>query len=324
MAKQPGPGPTESELTAAAATPAATPAAMPAAVPAATPATEPGAAPFPSANAAQVDYWNAAAGTTWARFQEQLDRQIDPLGLEAMRRLAPADRERILDIGCGCGQTSMQLADRVGAAGRVVGIDVSSPMLEVARRRCVAYAANRLEFRQADAQVADLGAGIFDAAYSRFGVMFFGDPLAAFLNIRRCLKPGGRVAFVCWRPLQDNAWMQIPLQAALPYLPPLAPPDPSAPGPFAFADAERVRAILVDAGYQGVSALPFDALIGAGDLDQSLELTLRIGPLGAALREHPDRKVALSGAVRQALSMHVTARGVLMPAAVWIVLARNE
>lgn len=279
------------------------------------------AAEFPSANRAQVDYWNAAAGKTWARFQQQLDRQIEPLGLEAMRRLAPASGERILDVGCGCGQTSMQLADRVGASGRVVGVDVSSPMLEVALHRAHGYSPGRLEFRQADAEVADLGGESFDAVYSRFGVMFFGDPHAAFLNIRRSLKRGGRLGFVCWRPLQENEWMLVPLQAALAFLPPLPPPDPTAPGPFAFADANRVRAMLLGAGFRDVSIDAFDAAVGAGDLDETLELTLRVGPLGAALREHPERKAALSGAVRQALAMHMSARGVQMNAAAWIVRA---
>jgi SAM-dependent methyltransferase len=288
------------------------------------PNSNPSAALFPTSNPAQVDYWNSSAGKTWARFQQQLDRQIETLGLEAMRLLAPSNGERVLDVGCGCGQTSMQLAERVGAAGTVVGIDVSAPMLEVAQRRSIGYAASRLEFRQADAQVADLGSGIFDAVYSRFGVMFFADPVAAFANIRRSMKRGGRLGFVCWRALQDNEWMQVPLQAALPFLPPSAPPDPVAPGPFAFADADRVRAILDEAGFGGVSIKAYDDSIGAGDLDETLELCLRVGPLGAALREHPDRKDSLSGAVRQALSMHSSARGVRMRAAVWIVLARQE
>ncbi len=240
-----------------------------------------------------------------------------------MRLLAPIDGERILDVGCGCGQSSIELADRVGTAGAVLGVDVSAPMLEVAHRRSAPYSAGRLEFRLADAQIADLGAFAFDAVFSRFGVMFFADPVAAFANLRGCLKRGGRIGFVCWRPLQDNAWMQIPLQAALPLLPPMTPPDPTAPGPFAFADPNRVRAILEAAGYRSVSVLAFDAAIGGSDLEQTLQLTLRVGPLGAALREHPERRAEIGGAVRNALALHLSARGVQMPAAVWIVLARN-
>ena len=202
-----------------------------------------------SANAAQIDYWNTVASETWARFQEQLDRQVEPLGLAAMDALAPSDGEHVIDIGCGCGQTSLALASRVAPTGTVVGVDISKPMLEVARRRPRPIASSALTFRQLDAQTDDLGRVVFDAAFSRFGVMFFSDPVAAFANIKASLKPSGRLAFVCWRSLAENPWMQAPLQAALPFIPPVTPPDPTAPGPFAFADADRVRTILIKAEF---------------------------------------------------------------------------
>jgi SAM-dependent methyltransferase len=154
--------------------------------------------------------------------------------------------------------------------------------------------------------------------------MFFSDPVAAFANIRASLKPGGRLAFVCWRALNENPWMQAPLQAALPLLPPLAPPDPAAPGPFAFADPSRVRSILADSGYGSVTINPFDADIGGEDLDQTLKLALRIGPLGRALREHPEFVGNVTDAVRDVLSEYLTSNGVRMPAAVWIALARTS
>ena len=279
----------------------------------------------PSANAQQIDYWNTVAGPTWATFQEQLDRQIEPLGLAAMDQLAPAPGERSLDIGCGCGQTSAALAARVGAEGAVVGVDISAPMLEVARGRPLAAGAAAAQFRQADAQVEDLtaGAGGFDAAYSRFGVMFFEDPAAAFANIRRALRPGGRVVFVCWRPFALNPWMNIPAAAAAPHLPAMAPPDPAAPGPFAFADDARVRGILGTAGFGAIEIKPLDTRIGGWGVEQTMELAFRVGPLGAALREAPERSGQVSEAVRAAITPYETPDGVLMPAAVWIVEARN-
>ena len=149
-------------------------------------------------NAAQIEYWNAGAGETWAQFQEALDRQVEPLGLAAMDRLSPGEGEHVLDIGCGCGQTSLALAARVRPTGSVVGVDISKPMLDVASRR-PRSADLQVTFRNLDAQTGDLGHELFDAAYSRFGVMFFGDPVAAFANIRGSLKPHGRLAFVCWR-----------------------------------------------------------------------------------------------------------------------------
>lgn len=173
----------------------------------------------PAPNAAQADYWNATAGQTWTQDHEALDRQIAPLALEALRALAPAAGERVLDVGCGCGQTTLDIAARVGSNGSVTGIDISAPMLEIARQRLLPVAAGRVEFRQADAQGAHLGRSSFDAAYSRFGVMFFSDPVAAFINIRNALKPDGRLGFVCWRPLEANRWMFEPLQAARPFLP---------------------------------------------------------------------------------------------------------
>ena len=281
--------------------------------------------PETSSNAAQIEYWNGAAGEAWAQFQESLDRQIEPLGLAAMDVLALEEGEHVIDIGCGCGQTSLALAARVRPTGLVLGVDISEPMLDVALRRPRSAPDLQVAFRKLDAQTGALGHGRFDAAFSRFGVMFFSDPVAAFTNVRASLKPGGgRLAFVCWRPLDENPWMQAPLQAALPFLPPVAPPDPVAPGPFAFADPSRVRSILADAGFGSVTINPFDAGIGGGDLEQTLKLALGVGPIGRALREHAELTDNVAVAVRSLLSKHVTPSGVLMPAAVWIVLARNQ
>jgi SAM-dependent methyltransferase len=276
-----------------------------------------------SPNVAQVDYWNAAAGTTWARFHDLLDRQIAPLGAEALRVLAAAAGEQVLDVGCGCGQTTLDLAARVGPTGGVVGVDVSAPMLDIARARPVPRGAGAVEFRAADVQVAALGHGRFDAAFSRFGVMFFDDPVAAFSNIRAALRSGGRLAFVCWQPLAVNPWMNEPLAAARPFLPPLAPPEPDAPGPFAFADPERVRSILGSAGFVDLELRAYEASIGGGDIDQMVELTLRIGPLGAALRDNPSFVEVLAAPVRAVLARHVTGGRVLLAASVWIATARN-
>jgi SAM-dependent methyltransferase len=272
-------------------------------------------------NDGQIEYWNAAAGDTWARFQNLLDRQIGPLGHAALRALAPVQGEHLIDIGCGCGETSVDLAVRVGTTGRVVGVDISKPMLGVARLRPLPPGVARPEFREVDAQAGDLGRGTFDGAYSRFGVMFFSDPVAAFANIRASMKEHGRLAFVCWRALAENDWLREPLEAASPFLPPSPPSDPGAPGPFAFADDGRVRGILADAGFSSVSVDPFNTRIGAGDVEQTLKLALRVGPLGSALREHPHLLVDVTDAVRDVLTRYATADGVSMPAAVWIVRA---
>ena len=270
-------------------------------------------------NADQITYWNEAAGPTWAAEQARLDRQLEPLGLAAMDALTLTLGDRVLDIGCGCGQTSALLGEHVGPAGQVLGIDVSEPMLAVARARTTS---GTVGYLAADAETHAFEPGRFDAAFSRFGVMFFGDPAAAFANIRRALKPGGKLAFVCWRTFDENLWMGAPMAAAAPLLPPQPRPDPLAPGPFAFADPDRVRAILTAAGFRSVALEPQDKPIGCGDLDDSVGLALCVGPLGTALRENPERRGAVEAAVRAALTPHQTPNGVRLPSATWIVTAR--
>jgi SAM-dependent methyltransferase len=274
------------------------------------------------ANEAQVAYWNDAAGRTWASLQDRIDRQIRPLGLAAMDRLGPAPGDAVLDIGCGCGDTSLELAARVGPGGRVTGLDVSAPMLEVARGRAEAAGAQNLAFRQADVQVADLPGGQ-DAVFSRFGVMFFADPGAAFANLRTALRPGGRLGFVCWRPLAENLWMRLPAEAAAGLVPPAPPPEPGAPGPFAFADPDRVRKILEGAGFTGIDITPHDEAIGGQDLDGTVEMSFRVGPLGAILREQPELAPRLRERVREAVSPWLRGEAVYMPSATWLVSARS-
>ena len=276
-------------------------------------------------NADQIAYWNAGAGETWANLQDRLDHQLGPLGRAAQDALAPRPGERVLDIGCGSGQTTLDLLRAVAPGGRVLGVDISRPMLEVARRRAEGLAG--VSFQEADAASAPFEAGSFDAAFSRFGVMFFADPLGAFRNIARALKPGGRLAFVCWRTPQENLLMTLPLAAAATALPPSDPPPPpapGAPGPFAFADPGRVWDLLGQAGFSDIGIQAHDEKIGSGDLDATVEVALKVGPLGAMLREHPDRRDAVIDAVREALRPHETEAGVLLDSATWIVTARTS
>lgn len=275
------------------------------------------------ANAAQIAYWNAGAGETWAQLQERMDNQLAPLGRRVMAELDLVAGQKVLDIGCGAGQTTLQLAEAVGHAGQVLGVDISHPMLEVARRRARTEGASNTSFLEADAQAHGFEPGAFDVVFSRFGVMFFSDPTAAFANIHSAMKPGGRLAFVCWRTPAESPVMTLPMAAAAPFLPPQPPPaDPTAPGPFAFADPERVRRILSDAGFSEVAATPHDEKIGGGNLDQTLEVSLRVGPLGGLLRENPDKRDSVIAAVREALAVHEGPDGVKLNSATWIVTAR--
>lgn len=275
-----------------------------------------------AANAAQVAYWNDAAGRTWADLQDRIDRQIRPLGLAAMDRLDPRPGERVLDVGCGCGDSSLELARRVGPEGEVLGLDISAPMLEVARERARAAGARNLVFQEADVQTATLP-GDRDAVFSRFGVMFFADPTAAFANLRSALRPGGRLGFVCWRPLAENLWMRLPAETAADLVPAAPPPEPGAPGPFAFADPDRVRRILSEAGFTGIELSPHDEAIGGLDLEGTVQMSFRVGPLGAILRERPDLAPVLGERVREAVSPWLRGDAVYMPSATWLVSARN-
>jgi SAM-dependent methyltransferase len=277
------------------------------------------------ANADQVAYWNAAAGETWVAMQDRLDRQLAPLGRAAMDALDIAADERLIDVGCGCGATSLELATEVGDDGSVLGVDISAPMLAVARRRASELGLSNVRFLEADAQTRAFAPGGADGVFSRFGVMFFSDPTAAFTNLHKALRPGGRLAFVCWRALPLNEWMMLPMRAALPHMAASPPPpmlDPHAPGPFAFADPDRVRGILGEAGFSAVSIDAHEALIGGNDLEETIALSLRVGPLGMMLRENPDSRDAVITSLRAALEPHAGPGRVFLPAAVWIVTAR--
>lgn len=271
-------------------------------------------------NAQQIEYWNTGAGPTWASLQAPLDRQLGPLGRRAMAVLDPQPGWRILDIGCGTGETTLDLAGAVSPGGEVVGVDVSRPLLDIARRRSMGRSG--AVFLEADAQTQRFGDGAFDAVFSRFGVMFFADPAAAFANLRRSLKPGGRLAFVCWRPLADNPLLTLPMEAAAQHVAPPPPSEPGAPGPFAFADPQRPRSLLAAAGFADIKVEPYDLPVGGGSLDDALELALRVGPLGSLLRENPDKREPVISAIRARLAEHDGPDGVKLPSATWIVSAR--
>lgn len=273
------------------------------------------------ANVQQAAYWNEQAGPTWAAMQSPMDRQLEPLGRRVMAALALRPGERVLDVGCGAGATTLALADAVAPEGSVLGVDISTPLLDVARARSAGHAG--VAFLEADAQTHPLETAGFDVVFSRFGVMFFSDPPRAFANLRRALGPGGRLGFVCWRAPAENPAFTLPMASVQHLFPPPQPPQPGAPGPFAFADPERVRGILDSAGFADVAVTPHDEKIGAGDLDAALEVALKIGVLGGALREHPEKREAVIDAVRAALAAHDGPDGVKLDSATWIVTARN-
>jgi SAM-dependent methyltransferase len=276
-------------------------------------------------NAEQEQYWTETAGPKWVRYEALLDRQLGPLGVAVMDRTGIAAGERVVDVGCGCGDTSVTLGRRVGPQGAVLGVDISPPMLERARQRAADQP--HVRFANADAQTHPFERGAFDVLFSRFGVMFFADPPAAFANLRTALRPGGRLAFACWQSLPQNQWIAVPLMAAAQHITLPAPPAPGAPGPFAFADADHVRGILASAGFSEIACEPDERTLvvgGGGSLDDAVDFLLDgIGPASAALREAgPAARPKVAAAVREALAPHATGEGVRMASAAWIVTAR--
>jgi SAM-dependent methyltransferase len=276
-------------------------------------------------NAEQITYWNEQAGPQWVALQALLDGQLGVFGERVMARAELRPGLRVLDIGCGCGETSLELARRVAPGGTVVGVDVSAPMLEQAVKRARA-AGVAARFELADAQAHAFAPASFDLLFSRFGVMFFADPVAAFTNLARALRPGGRLAFVCWQSLRENPWAGLPVEVALRYLPPPPPPAPGAPGPFAFADPDYLRGILQRAGFTAIELEPLRltlALGGGVGLDETVEFVLVIGPVSSLIRDANDPAATprIAAGLREALAPYVTAEGVRMESACWIATA---
>jgi SAM-dependent methyltransferase len=277
-------------------------------------------------NAEQIAYWNDEAGTRWTTIQRRTDELFGVLTAAAIDSADPRPGESVLDVGCGCGATVLELARRVGPAGRVVGVDVSRPMLALASERVQAEGLRTVTLHLADAATYPFRAAEFDLAFSRFGVMFFGDPVTAFANIRRSLRAGGRLACLTWRPLADNPWFAVPLAAALRHVPPPAPADPEAPGPMSFADPARVQRILSGAGFAAIELQRRDVMMklsGPNEVDRATEFATQVGPASRALiGAAPAAQAAATTAIRDALADYDGPSGVILPGSVWFVTAR--
>lgn len=272
--------------------------------------------------------WDGASGDNWVEHQVRLDRMLRAFGDAAIAAAEIQQGDSILDIGCGAGTTSFALARHAGPDGRILGVDIS-PQL-IAKARADAAAADAVRFELADAATAAFDRESFDLLFSRFGVMFFDDPVAAFDHMRQALKPGGRLAFACWRRAQDNDWVRLPISAIRDFVP-LPPADPEAPGPFAFGDPIRIDRILTEAGFTDVAITAFDAEIpyGRGDtraeaIEDALRLGFAVGPLSRALAGQPDDiRARAAEAVRAAFATRPGETSILIDGASWIVTARR-
>jgi SAM-dependent methyltransferase len=275
-------------------------------------------------NADQIAYWNGPGGQRWADRQAAQDILLAPVADLLIDRARPKSGERIIDVGCGSGATSIAFAHKVGPSGHVFGVDVSGPML--ARARASAPKELPVDFVLADATIYPFDPASFDLLASRFGVMFFADPAKSFANLRSGLRPSGRLAFACWREPRENPWMMTPLQAIYQHVPKLPPQGPDDPGPFSFASEARVHRILSEAGFKDIAMEPcnlaLDIAIGGG-IEAAVRSALEIGPASRALEGHPpETRAAAMKSVREVLEPFAKGETVALPGAIWIVTAR--
>jgi len=279
-------------------------------------------------NARQIAEWNGNSGERWVANQERLDLMLSAFGDAVLGAAAALPGEAVLDVGCGAGTTTLEIARAVSPAGRVVGLDVSEPLVtratERARERGVAA-----DFRLGDASRAELSPASFDLLFSRFGVMFFDDPAAAFGHLRAALKPGGRLAFVCWRTAAENDWVSLPV-GAVRDLVDVPVTDPEAPGPFAFGDGTRLTRIVTEAGFHDIVVAPFDhrLVFGRGAtadaaIDDAVDHAFQVGPSQRLLADQPDDvRTRATAAVRAAFAQRFEPTGVVIESAAWVVTAR--
>jgi len=274
-------------------------------------------------NAEQIAFWNGAGGQRWVERQAALDAVLAPIEAPLLARANIQPGEHVVDIGCGCGATTIAAASKVGPEGSVLGLDVSAPMLIRANELAADDAPVSLV--QGDAMVHHFKAASRDLVISRLGMMYFADPVRAFLNIRTTLRSGGRVAFACWRELRDNPWALEPLQAVYDHVARLPGLHPRAPDDFAFASPEWVEQVLTDAGLRRVRLERCDLALdlGAGEgLDSAVQSALAFGPVSRAVAGQPAETVeAATVAVRKTLARFAKGPAITMPASLWIVTA---
>jgi SAM-dependent methyltransferase len=271
----------------------------------------------------QVAYWNGPGGTRWTDQSARTEKMLSQVATLLYERAKIKPGEVVLDVGCGLGPTTVELAKQVGPSGHVVGLDVSAGMIELARQRAAGIA--NIEFIAGDAATHQFAAPFADVLFSRFGVMFFGDPDAAFANLRKAIKPGGRVVFACWRRMSENQWMLKPLLAAYEHVPKPPPAEPNEPGPFAFADQERVGKILTGAGFANPRVTPVDLVFdiaGGAGLEAAVQQSMTIGATSRVLQDQPDEvRAKVASSIRAALTPYLKGQDVELPGAIWIVEA---
>ena len=275
-------------------------------------------------NAKQKEFWSGKGGDYWVVKQSEMDVMLNPLGEKALAKLDLKSNSKVLDIGCGCGATTLEIAKKV-SDGTVTGLDISVPMLDQAKSEASIQGIPNVDFKVVDVQVDQLTSKEYDYVYSRFGVMFFEDPFEAFKNISSSVKKGGKLSFVCWQDPYLNPWQSLSIQVIRGYLDIPSPP-PRSPGPFAFQEKDYVKGILKQSGFSNISLddNQEDITMFAGkSLQEASEDYLAINPVVTEmLKDSPDSlKAKIVESLKEAFSEYHKGDGLLFPSATWIVSA---
>ncbi len=277
-------------------------------------------------NAEATEAWSGPLFDLFVKYRDLTAAGLGAHGEAAMRLSPPRPRERVLDLGCGFGETTLRLASLVGEEGSALGIDVSEPFIEAARKEAEDIA--NVDFMVADVQTLELPRE-FDYAYARMGLMFFANPVAALRNVANALNPGGRLCAVVWRRKLDNEWVHRAEQVVEEYLEhPEESDEPTCgPGPFSMANADTLTEQLTIAGFEDISLRRSDLPLKIGDnLDQAVEFNMALGPAGEVLRLWGDRvdeiRPKIAAQLRETLADLETPNGVFAPASTWLITAR--
>ena len=276
-------------------------------------------------NKNQRDFWSGKGGDIWVERQNAMDTMLSHLGEAALNKLNLNEGENVLDIGCGCGHTTLNIAKRISPDGQVTGLDISEPMLKRAKESANEMSISNASFNCVDVQTDDMGEEVYSAAFSRFGVMFFEDPVAAFCNINKSLITGASLSFVCWQSPTVNPWQSLFVQEVKKFID-LPSPPPRSPGPFAFMESEYVSSILEESNFQNIMIEGHEAevnMFSGRSLSDSVKDYISINPVvSEMLKDSPeDQKTEIINSAIDAFSPYYSEKGLMFPSATWLVTA---
>ena len=279
------------------------------------------------ANIDQKNFWSGKGGDVWVQRQQAMDTMLRPLGEAALQKLELNEDTNVLDIGCGCGNTTLSIAEKIKPTGRVTGLDISEPMLQRARESARELSLENTFFQCLDVQTEDIGVNTFNAAFSRFGVMFFEDSIAAFTNINKSLVSGSPLSFVCWQSPIQNPWQSLFVQEVKKFIDLPAPP-PRSPGPFAFMESDYVNSILENSNFENIEIEGHEAevnMFSGRSLSDSVNDYISINPVVSEMLKDTSNelKQEIINAAIEVFSPYYSDKGLIFPSSTWLVTAKK-